>query len=35
MIDEDQLDFTQFFVDLKLHPFGSDSSLHFASVASG
>ena len=27
MIDEDQLDFTQFFVDLKLHPFGSDSSL--------
>src|SRR5271156_3458151 len=29
MIDEDQLDFTQFFVDLKLHPFGSDSSLTF------
>jgi len=27
MIDEDQLDFTQFFVDLKLHPFGSDTSL--------
>src|ERR1700676_3363308 len=27
MIDQDQLDFTQFFVDLKLHPFGSDTSL--------
>jgi Alginate export len=26
-IDQDQLDFTQFFVDLKLHPFGSDTSL--------
>jgi hypothetical protein len=27
MIDQDQLDFTQFFVDLTLHPFGSDTSL--------
>jgi Alginate export len=28
-IDEDQLDFSQFFVDLTLHPFGADSSLTF------
>jgi hypothetical protein len=26
-IDEDQLDFTQFFVDLTVHPFGPDNSL--------
>ena len=35
MIDQDQLDFTQFFVDLKLHLFGSDTSLTLLVVANG
>jgi len=28
-IDEDQLDFSQFFVDVRLHPFGPDTTLTF------
>jgi hypothetical protein len=34
-IDEDQLDFAQFFLNLTLHPFGSTAPSHSVSAGNG